>query len=258
PGYLAARSTPYPKCSPSRRSAAARCCATSPIPAAWTFPRSPRRCDSPAPRSTTTGHHPCSASTPTRCSGHSVTPTNGSLRCAMPESFEPAWNMDGTAMKLHWSPKSPFVRKVMIAAHELDLLQRIELVRSVAAMKQPNPAIMADNPLAKIPTLVLPDGDALYDSAVICEYLDALVDGPLFPRAGAARWQALRWQALGDGLLDLLLLWRNEREREAPLAELIGAFELKTRATLQRLEREADALASTPFAIGHLALVCAL
>jgi glutathione S-transferase len=161
-------------------------------------------------------------------------------------------------MKLHWSPKSPFVRKVMIAAHELDLLPAIELVRSVAAMRQPNPAIMADNPLSKIPTLVLPDGDALYDSAVICEYLDALVDGPLFPRAGAARWQALRWQALGDGLLDLLLLWRNEREREAPLAELIGAFELKTRATLQRLEREADALASTPFAIGHLALVCAL
>ena len=161
-------------------------------------------------------------------------------------------------MKLHWSPKSPFVRKVMIAAHELDMLPRIELVRSVAAMREPNPAIMADNPLSKIPTLVLPDGPALFDSAVICEYLDALADGSLFPRTGAARWQALRWQALGDGLLDLLLLWRNERERDAPLAQLIAAFEVKARATLQRLEAEAPELHSTPFAIGHLTLVCAL
>lgn len=162
------------------------------------------------------------------------------------------------AMKLHWSPKSPFVRKVMIAVHELDLLPRIELVRSVAAMREPNPAIMADNPLSKIPTLVLADGHALFDSAVICEYLDDLVNGPLFPKGGDARWQALRWQALGDGLLDMLILWRNERERAAPLGQLIDAFELKTRAVLQMLEQESAALAAAPFAIGHLTVVCAL
>jgi glutathione S-transferase len=161
-------------------------------------------------------------------------------------------------MKLHWSPKSPFVRKVMIAAHELDLLPRIELVRSVAAMREPNAAIMADNPLSKIPTLLLDDGRALFDSVVICEYLNDLADGPLFPKAGDPRWQALRWHALGNGLLDLLILWRNEREREAPLAQLIDAFELKTRATLQLLEREHPDLAAMPFAIGHLTLVCAL
>lgn len=161
-------------------------------------------------------------------------------------------------MKLHWSPKSPFVRKVMIAAHELDLLGDIELVRSVAAMREPNPAIMADNPLSKIPTLVLADGRTLFDSVVICEYLNDLADGPLFPRTGDARWQALRWHALGNGLLDLLILWRNERERAAPLAQLIDAFELKTRTTLQLLERETAALTAAPFAIGHLTLVCAL
>jgi glutathione S-transferase len=58
-------------------------------------------------------------------------------------------------MKLHWSPRSPFVRKVMVAAHELGLAEKIECVRSVAAMSKPNPAIMLDNPLSKIPALVL-------------------------------------------------------------------------------------------------------
>ena len=162
------------------------------------------------------------------------------------------------AMKLHWSPKSPYVRKVMICAHELGLLSRLELVRSVAAMRTPNPALMADNPLSKIPTLVREDGSALFDSAVICEYLNALAGGSLFPPQGEARWQALRWHAFGDGLLDALILWRNEREREVPLQALLDAFELKTRASLQMLDREAAALREAPFSIGQLTLGCAL
>ena len=88
-------------------------------------------------------------------------------------------------MKLHWSPKSPYVRKVMICAHELDLVPRLKLVRSVAAMLKPNPDIMRDNPLSKIPTLVLDDGTTLFDSIVICEYLNDLAGGPLFPHEGA-------------------------------------------------------------------------
>lgn len=163
-----------------------------------------------------------------------------------------------TAMKLHWSPKSPYVRKVMICAHELGLLPRLELVRSVAAMRRPNPALMADNPLSKIPTLVREDGSALFDSVVICEYLNELAGGSLFPPQGEARWQALRWHAFGDGLLDTLILWRNERERELPLQALLDAFELKTRASLQRLDREAAALREAPFSIGQLTLGCAL
>lgn len=162
-------------------------------------------------------------------------------------------------MKLHWSPKSPYVRKVMVCAHELGLLPQIERVRSVAAMLRPNPAIMADNPLSKIPTLVLPDGRTLFDSPVICEYLDALAGGGrLFPPAGDERWQALRWQALGDGLLDALILWRNERERELPLAALLEAFEQKTRATLALLEHESSALAVAPWGIGQITMACAL
>ncbi len=163
-------------------------------------------------------------------------------------------------MKLHWSPKSPYVRKVMVCVHELQLLPRIERVRSVAAMLKPNPGLMQDNPLSKIPTLVLDDGSTLFDSAVICEYLNEEASGALFPPRGPSRWSALRWQAFGDGLLDALILWRNERERtpESCSQELMAAFEFKTRATLAQLEREVPALRDAPFGIGHIAVYCAL
>ncbi len=160
--------------------------------------------------------------------------------------------------KLHWSPKSPYVRKVMICAHELGLVTRLERVRSVAAMLKPNAALMADNPLSKIPTLVLEDGSTLFDSVVICEYLNDQAGGTLFPTDSRARWPALRWHAFGDGLLDALILWRNEREREQPLQALLDAFEIKTNASLKLLEQEVGPLASAPFSIGHVALGCAL
>jgi glutathione S-transferase len=161
-------------------------------------------------------------------------------------------------LKLHWSPKSPYVRKVMMCARELGVLDRLELMRSVAAMIKPNQRLMQDNPLSKIPTLVLDDGLALFDSAVICEYLNDLVAGPLFPPQGRNKWLSLRWHAFGDGLLDALILWRNEREREVPLPVLMDAFDLKVKSALAQLDSEAQALTDTPFCIGHVALGCAL
>jgi glutathione S-transferase len=162
-------------------------------------------------------------------------------------------------LRLHWSPRSPFVRKVMIAAHETGTVGRIETVRTKVAMVAPNRALLPDNPLGKIPTLVLPDGSTLYDSVVICEYLDTLHDGPkLFPANGPARFVALTRHALGNGMLDALILWRNERERAAPMQVLLDAFALKTEATLAALERIAPDLAATPFGIGHIAIGCAL
>lgn len=161
-------------------------------------------------------------------------------------------------MKLHWSPRSPYVRKVMICAHELGLVERLTLVRSVAAMLKPNAELMRDNPLSKIPAMVLDDGMVLVDSVVICEYLNNLAGGPLFPAAGTAKWQSLRWHALGDGLLDLLILWRNEREKAAPLQPLIDSFTLRVGATLDRLESEAPDLAAAPFTIGTVGIACAL
>ena len=162
-------------------------------------------------------------------------------------------------MKLHWSPRSPFVRKVMIAAHELGLAERITCVRTVAATTKPHAGLMADNPLSKIPTLVLDDGTVLYDSPVICEYLDGLSQGTkIFPADPKARLTALRRQALGDGMLDFLLLLRNERERAHVSDVHVATYTTKKQAVLAAFEREADELAASAFDIGHIGIGCAL
>lgn len=164
-------------------------------------------------------------------------------------------------MKLHWSPKSPYVRKVMIVAHELGAVEQIECVRSVAAMSRTNPAIMADNPLNKIPTLVLDDGRVVFDSLVICEYLDMRFgQGTFFPADPDLRLEALTLHALANGLLDLLILWRNERDKpqDRQTGEWLDAFSGKAAAALDRLDGQASPIAAAPFAIGHVALGCML
>jgi glutathione S-transferase len=138
------------------------------------------------------------------------------------------------------------------------LVPQLQLVRSVAAMLVPHPVLMQDNPLSKIPTLVFDDGSTLFDSVVICEYFNTLANGPLFPSEGAAKWQALRWHAFGDGLLDALILWRNERDRTEPLAAMVAAFDVKADKSLKQLETEAHALSAAPFSIGHVTIACAL
>jgi glutathione S-transferase len=162
-------------------------------------------------------------------------------------------------MKLHWSPRSPFVRKVMIVAHERGVADRMTLVRTVAATSKPHAELMKDNPLSKIPALVLDDGTVLYDSPVICEYLDALDGVPkLFPKAQKARMTALRRQALGDGFLDMMVLLRDERARAQPSAVHMNSTAVRKAAVLDSLEREAESLITTPFSIGHIAIGCAL
>jgi glutathione S-transferase len=162
-------------------------------------------------------------------------------------------------MKLHWSPRSPFVRKVMVFAHERGLADRITCVRTVAAATKPHAELMQDNPLSKIPTLVLDDGTVIYDSPVICEFLDALDGGPkLFPTEAKARLTALRRQALGDGFLDMMVLLRDERTRANPSAVHQASAAARKAAVLDSLEREAPALSAAPFGIGHIAIGCAL
>ena len=161
-------------------------------------------------------------------------------------------------LTLHWSPRSPYVRKVMVCAHELGLTDKIRTVRSVAAMLKPNAALMEDNPLSKIPTLVLEGGSALFDSVVICEYLNDLGQGSLFPASGDTKWQALRWHAMADGFLDTLILWRNERERAQPLQPLMDAFGIKAASVLAQMDREVAALEKAPFTIGTVTIACAL
>jgi glutathione S-transferase len=162
-------------------------------------------------------------------------------------------------MKLHWSPRSPFVRKVMIVAHERGLVDRITCVRTVAATSKPHAELMQDNPLSKIPTLVLDDGTVIYDSPVISEYLDALAGAPkLLPTEPKARLEAQRRQALGDGFLDLLVLLRDERMRAQPSEAHKASAAVRKAAVLKSLETDAPALASAPFDIGHIAIGCAL
>ena len=164
-------------------------------------------------------------------------------------------------MKLHWSPRSPFVRKVMIFVHEAGLLSRITCVRTVVAATAPHVGLMRENPLSKLPTLVLDDGAPIYDSRVICEYLDTLHGEPrLFPPHFPERLPALRRQALGDGMLDFLLLWVSERARpaERQSAPHLAAYRAKLTASLAILEAEAMDLAAAPFGIGHIAVGAAL
>ncbi len=163
-------------------------------------------------------------------------------------------------MKLYWSSRSPFVRKVMVTAHELGLADQIRPERVVVSAAAPNADVLAVNPLNKIPTLILEDGTALYDSRVICEYLDTLHQGPkLFPAEPGARFTALRRQALGDGLMEVIVLRLGEQGRPpANQSEKhLAAYRLKIAAALDRLEAEAGSLAET-LGIGHVAIACAL
>ncbi|QQS12344.1 MAG: glutathione S-transferase N-terminal domain-containing protein [Rhodospirillales bacterium] len=164
-------------------------------------------------------------------------------------------------MKLFWSSRSPFVRKVMVVAHETGVAGRIVCERTIVAAANPNRELMTLNPLGKLPTLLLDDGAALYDSRVICEFLDTLHAGRrLFPVDPARRVDALRRQALGDGAMDMLILRLSERARpEARRSpELMAGFALKRDAILAALEAMAPALAAIPYDIGHVAIGCAL
>ncbi len=124
--------------------------------------------------------------------------------------------MTTSRLSLYWAPASPFVRKVMVCAHELGIADRIEILDSAANPIDRDARIQAFNPLAKVPAARTDDGLTLYDSRVICEYLDSMSADEarrppwLFPPAGPERWIALRRQALADGLVDAALLVRYE------------------------------------------------
>jgi len=161
-------------------------------------------------------------------------------------------------MKLRHAAASPFVRKVTVVAHELGLADRIELVPTKVSPVQANPSLASDNPLMKVPSLTTDDGQVLFDSPVICEYLDGLAGGGrFFPAAGAARWTALRQQALGDGILDALILCRYEttRPEDKRWSGWTGGQMAKAHQGLATVEREDLA---GPRTIGHITIACML
>jgi glutathione S-transferase len=149
----------------------------------------------------------------------------------------------------------------MVAAHELGLVDRLNLRRTVVQMTSPNLDLMPDNPLSKIPTLVLEDGEVLVDSGVICEYFDALAGGNrIIPGSGPARWAELSRHAMTTGLLDILILWRNERNKpaQAQTASWLTSFEAKAIATLARFEKSAMTANDGPLSLSAITLGCVL
>ena len=113
-------------------------------------------------------------------------------------------------MKLFYSPASPFARMVIMAAHELGVADQIIMEVAAASPVAPNMTLAASNPLGKIPTLLLEDGRALYDSGVIVGYLDSLSEKSLTPSQGPARWTVLTEHAAADGVMEAALLARYE------------------------------------------------
>ena len=159
-------------------------------------------------------------------------------------------------MKIAYSAASPYVRKVMACAIARGLNDKIERW----TVGTTDPALLPFNPLSKVPSFITDDGMMLYDSPVICEYLDSIGGAPkLFPAEGPARWNALRQQALGDGILDA----SQPRRREIALPQDDGR---KAYIDLQRgkvsraidvLEKEAGTFGELK-TIGEISVGCAL
>jgi glutathione S-transferase len=148
-------------------------------------------------------------------------------------------------VKLFSTDTSPYVRKVLVAARELGLGDRIEKVLLRPSPLEASPALSVHNPLNKIPALVGDDGTALYDSPVICEYLDSLHSGrKLVPETGPRRFDVLRRQALCDGMLEAGVLVYYElatRPKELHWAPWLDGQRQKARQALDALEVEVPA-----------------
>ena len=164
-------------------------------------------------------------------------------------------------MKLFYSPSSPYVRKVMVCALELGLESRIERLPATVSPVNRDENVARANPMGKLPTMLLDDGTALFDSIVICEYLDSIADRPrLFPPAGAERFRALREHALADGILDAALLARYEtvlRPEQLRWQPWLDGQLRKMASGVDVVEAECGAYGER-FDIGTLAIACAL
>jgi glutathione S-transferase len=163
-------------------------------------------------------------------------------------------------MKLLFSPFSPYVRKCLVTANELGLDGRISLLASAANPVTRDQTIIPHNPLGKVPTFFTDDGEALYDSRVICEYLNDLAKGSIFPAAGTARWRTLTLQSLGDGILDAAILARYEvflRPEPLRWEDWSRGQRDKIRTSLAHLNANPSML-SAEITIGNIAVGCAL
>ena len=163
-------------------------------------------------------------------------------------------------MKIFHSPASPFVRKCMVVAHELGIADRIEKLPSAAGPVKRDATILPKNPLGQVPTFLCDDGQVLYDSRVICEYLDATHSGALFPADGTERWARLTELALADGMTAAALLARYEtmlRPEALRWNDWTEGQLAKVRTGLEWLETAAPSFGDR-VDIGTIAFGCAL
>jgi glutathione S-transferase len=163
-------------------------------------------------------------------------------------------------MKLMSNPLSPYGRKVKLAVAMKGVEDRIDVI-ATDTNPGDNVALNAANPLAKIPCLVLEDGTAIFDSHVVCEYLDSLAPSPvLFPKGGPERFKTLVLGSLADGILDAALLLVYEK-RFRPEEKWHGPWQGRQQAKIDRavdqLEKAPPAWSASPD-YGHLTLACAL
>ncbi len=162
-------------------------------------------------------------------------------------------------MKLLTGPTSPFARKVAVAVHELGLTDSVEMCVATTTPLQTDPAVAAANPLGKIPALILPDGPAIYDSRVICRYLDAQAHGALYP--ATRLWQTLTLEATGDAMMEAALAMVYERRLRPVDKQWEGWLDAqwtKVAAALDALEARWISHLSGPLDAGQIAIACAL
>ncbi|WP_416139162.1 glutathione S-transferase family protein [Halomonas sp. HK25] len=164
---------------------------------------------------------------------------------------------------LHWSPRSPYVRKVMVALHEKGLMDHVETRRTVADPILPPLHFLHINPFGKIPTLERPGLLPLFDSRVILEWADqtGTKGARLFPSDPEERLATLRYEAIGTGMMEVgvtLLIETRMRRNDQVDERIVESNQKKFEAGLDVLESEAEAIVSRPFDAGHIAIGVAL
>lgn len=165
-------------------------------------------------------------------------------------------------MILYYQTHSPFARKALVFAHEVGIADRLEVIHHETSPTLRNADVYAENPLGKVPVLLRPNASPIFDSDVICAYLDTLHDGrKLLPQDGEARWQALRLQSVAQGLAQtgIALRWETERRPEKlRYGALADGYREKIKGEL-RLDRKRAGRRGTapcrPHRLGHHAVL---
>jgi len=163
-------------------------------------------------------------------------------------------------MKLYFSAASPYVRKVMILLHESDLLKHVEIIPAHGTPVDPGTMPIVQNPLGKLPALEREDGPAVYDSRVICRYLDAKAGGAFYPE-GSRLWDTLTMEATADGILDAAILMVYEervRPKDTQYPPWVEGQWTKVMRAVEALNTRRISHLKGPLDMGQIAVACAL